>query len=336
MRMFAPLVLVAHNPMSRRDWPAPARTLAAFRLNIGIVPYHFGTRNRGDLSFSRWCCFADFRDLPALRFPTAGVMGEAQATAACPPRTGSSLPAATPRRQRGLSSRACGAKGNPDPRPNAPQPRRSRRLARTESTAGGVIPNAPQPRRSRRLARTESTVGGVIPNAPQPRRNGVALNCGCGGLGTSRPTAMEPDDDNMDVRFLERLVVPSEGAPCVIDLDALREKRLPQNRHPVALANGIRRNERRAASIAGRAHAIRRLLVPAGHVIEVAGVLPSPEQLLDVPRLFVRLVPRPHERRIADDVIEMRRSVSGAFERQRVSTPLMTSIFHSIRKDSSH
>ena len=43
---------------------------------------------------------------------------------------------------------------------------------------------------------------------------------------------MEPDDDNMAVRLLERLVVPTEGAPCVIDLDALREKRLPQNRPP--------------------------------------------------------------------------------------------------------
>ena len=46
---------------------------------------------------------------------------------------------------------------------------------------------------------------------------------------------MKPNDDTMHMGFLERFVVPTEGAVREVDCKSLSKKRLPERRHAVAL-----------------------------------------------------------------------------------------------------
>ena len=62
---------------------------------------------------------------------------------------------------------------------------------------------------------------------------------------------MESDDDDMDMRLLERIGVPDKGAMREINLQPLHEKRLPHRRDGFALADGIGRDKCRVGRRSG-------------------------------------------------------------------------------------
>ena len=68
------------------------------------------------------------------------------------------------------------------------------------------------------------------------------------------------------------LAVPAERPVREVDMKSRMKNRLPENRGLFPLRDAVRRDQRRADS--GSRHIVRRLLIPAGDVVEVAGVLP--------------------------------------------------------------
>ena len=115
----------------------------------------------------------------------------------------------------------------------------------------------------------------------------------------------EADDHAMHRRLALRLVRPLEGLMGEVDVDVSRQDvGIPKCRDVLALANGIRRDERAFGHRPLRE--VNGLLVPRRHEVKHGGWLFQRKDLLHVGLLLRRLLLLPTKRRIAEDVVKVR------------------------------
>ena len=101
-------------------------------------------------------------------------------------------------------------------------------------------------------------------------------------------------------------IAPAERVVREVDVEAQLGDWVPNVGHLLALADGVRGDERRPYGMG--AHELRRLDEPAGDVVDVADVLGARREcVLDLGFLFAVLIAGAQERRVADDVIAVLR-----------------------------
>ena len=133
----------------------------------------------------------------------------------------------------------------------------------------------------------------------------LRVPCALGGFAEG----VESDDDDMDMRLVRRFGIPDESLPGKINVQTeTLLQRFPDRGDLLALCNRISRDERSPRGSA--LHQFGGLPVPAGGIVDLAGGLERSPLLVRKKRKHFRLLLRiliriPHERRIADDVVEM-------------------------------